>query len=119
MGVSYEFLRKERVCAETSPLSCCCYTLLDILVKTLGDNHGTTQHLPPHNADSQHQQTFGLPSCMHQIEIGNYVWLQGGLLVGAQDNEKEATRCCYSNHCNTDEQYPHQERLVCISAVNK
>lgn len=119
MAVSYEFPRKETVCGETNRLSYCCYILSNILEETLDDNHGTTQHLPPHNAGLQHQQTFGLLSCTHQTEIGNYGWLQGGLLVEAQDNGKEATRCCYSNHCNIDEQSLHQGIPVCTSAVNK
>lgn len=87
--------------------------------ETLGDNHGTKQHLPPHNVGSPLQQTFGLPSYMHQIEIGNYGWSQGGLPVVAQDNEKEAIRCCYNNHCNIDEPLPHQEILGCTSAGKK
>ena len=117
--MSYVFLKKERVCGETNRLSCCCYALLDILEETLSGNHGTTQYLLPHNVDSQHQQTFGLPSCMHQIEIGNYGWLQGGLLVEAQDNGKEAIRCCCNNHCNTDEQSLHQGIQECTSAVKE
>lgn len=56
---------------------------------------------------------------MHQIETGNYGWLQAGLPVESQDNGKEATRCCYSNHYNTDEPTPHQEILGRTSAVNK
>jgi len=86
---------------------------------TLGGNHGTKSHLPPYNVVLLLQQTFGLPSYMHQIETGNYGWLQGGLLVESQDNGKEATRCCYSNHYNTDEPTPHQEILGRTSAVNK
>lgn len=54
---------------------------------------------------------------MHQTVTENFVLLQDDLLVGDQDNEIEATRCCYSSHCNTDEQSPHQERPVCISAI--
>lgn len=105
--------------AETNQLSFCCYILLDILEETLGGNHGTKQHLPPHNVGLPHQQTFGLPSYMHQIEIGNYGWLQGGLPVVAQDNEREATRYCYNIHCNIDEQSLHREIRGCTSAVNK
>ena len=97
--MSYLFLKKEWACGETNRLSCCCYALLDILEETLGGNHGTARYLLPRNVDSQRQQTFGLPSCMHQIEIGNYGWLQGGLLVEAQANGKEAIRY-YQNRYN-------------------
>lgn len=54
---------------------------------------------------------------MHQIEIENYELLPSGLLVVAQDNEKEATTCCYNNHCNIDGQSPHQGKLGCTSAT--
>lgn len=87
--------------------------------ETLGGNHGTTPHLLPHNFDLRRQQTFGLLSCMHQIGIGNYGWLQGGLLAEAQDNGKEATRCYCNNHCNTDEQSLHQGIQECTSAVKE
>jgi hypothetical protein len=117
--VSYVFQRREREYAETNQLSFRCYILLDILEETLGGNHGTKQHLPPHNVDLPLQQTFGLPSYMHQIEIGNYGWLQGGPPVEAEDNGREATRCCYNNHCNIDEQSLHREIRGYTSAVNK
>lgn len=87
--------------------------------ETLGGSHDTKQNLPPHNVDLLLQQTIGLPSCKHQIEIGNYGWLQGGLLVEAQDNEKEATGCCCNNHCSTDEQSLRQEIQECTSTVKK
>ena len=54
---------------------------------------------------------------MHQTVTENSVLLQGGLLVEDQDNEIEATICCYSSHCNTDERSLHQERPVCISTI--
>lgn len=110
---------KERACGETNPLSYCCCILSNILEETSDDNRGTTRHLPPRNAGLRHQQTFDLPSCMHQTEIGNYGWLQGGLLGEARDNGKEATKCCCSNHCNIDEQSLHQGIPVYTSAVNK
>lgn len=69
---SYVFLRKERVYGETNQLSFCHCIVLNILEGTLGGNHGTKQHLLSHNAYLLHQQTFGLPSYMHQIGIGKY-----------------------------------------------
>lgn len=113
----YVFLRMEMGCEGTSQLSSYDYALWDILEETSSDSHDTRQHLPLHNICLQHQQTFGLPSYKHQTVTENFVWLQGGLLVEDQDNETEATRCCYNSHCNTDERSPHQERLVCISAI--
>jgi hypothetical protein len=72
MAESYVFLKKEKVYGETIQLSFCHCILSNILEETLGDNHGTRQHLHPHNADSLHQQTFGSPSYTHQIEFGNF-----------------------------------------------
>lgn len=36
-----------------------------------------------------------------------------------QGSGKEATRCCYNNHCNIDEQFLRQETLGCTSAIKK
>lgn len=115
--MSYEFLRMERVYEETNRPSYCCYILLDIVVDTLSGNHGTKPHLHPRIYHSPPWQTFGLPFYMHQIEIENYEWLPNGPLAEAQDNEKEATRCCYNNHCNIDGQSLHQGILECTSAI--
>jgi hypothetical protein len=62
------------VYGETIQLSFCHCILSNISEETLGDNHGTKQHLHPDNADSLHQQTFGSPSYTHQIEFGNFAW---------------------------------------------
>lgn len=115
--MSYVFLRKERVCEETNQLSCCCYTVLDIAEETLSGNHGTEQHLPPDKRCLPHQQTIGLLFYMHQIGTENYGWLPSDLLVEAQDNEKEATRCCCNNHCNIAGQFLHQGTRGCTSAI--
>lgn len=56
---------------------------------------------------------------MQQTETGKYEWLQAYLLEEAQDNGKEATICCYSSHCNIDEQLPHQGKLECTSASSR
>lgn len=119
MAGSYEFLKKGKEYGETSQLSSCHCTLLNILGGTLGGNHGSKQHLLPHNSDSLHQQTFGLPSYMHQIEIGNYGLLRVDLLAEGRGNEVEAIRCCCSNHCSTDSLSPHREIPGCIAAVKK
>lgn len=103
----------------TSQLSSYCYVLLDTAGETLGDNHDTKQHHLLHSACLPHQQTSGLPSCMHQIGTENFWWLQDDLLVEGQDNEKEATRCCYNNHCSIDEQFPRPETLECTSAGSR
>ena len=119
MAASCVFQRREKECEETNRLWCCCFSLSDIWEETLGGNHGTKQHHPPHNVRALHQQTFGLPSYKHQIEIENYGWLKGDLLGVAQDNGKEAILCCYNNHYNTDEQCLRPGKLGCISAQNR
>ena len=71
MAGSYVFLMKGKVCEETNQLSFQCYILSNIWEETSGGNHGTKRHHHFDNAHSQHQQTFGLLSCMHQIETEN------------------------------------------------
>lgn len=117
MEVSCEFQRKGKVYGETSQLSFYCYAPSGTGEETSDGNHGTRQHRRPHNVHSPHLQTFGWLSYMHRTGTRNFGSWQDHFLAEGQDNEKVATRRCYSSHYNIDKQSLHQGKLGYISAI--